>query len=136
MGGGQILLQEKIIFGELSMSRKPIEKELTNTRLLKEYASWIYCDKCNSTVAYLCYVTYDEFAFEYKCKCQNVGHVHIKFENDNNVKKSSEPLVEIKNRLCCRIDNSPLVTVVAKNLQEYKLSVACNKCDTQYQMNS
>ena len=118
------------------MSRKPIQKDLINTRLLKEYASWIYCDKCNNTVAYLCYVTYDKFNFEYKCKCQNIGRVHIEFENNNSVKKSSEPLVEMKNRLCCCNDSSPLVTVVAKNLDEYSLSVLCNKCNTQYQINS
>ena len=118
------------------MARKPIKKELTNTRLLKEYASWIYCDKCNNTVAYLCYVTYDLFDFEYKCNCQNVGCVHIEFENSGKVKKSNESLLEIKNRLCCRNDNAPLVTVVAKNLCEYKLSVLCNKCNTQYQMSN
>ena len=127
-------MQEKMIFGELSMSRKPIKKELTNTRLLKEYASWIYCDKCNSTVAYLCYVTYDMFDFDYKCKCENTGHVHIEFENDNNTTKSSESLIEIKNRLCCPSDSSPLVTLVTKNLLEYKLSVLCNKCNTQYHL--
>ena len=118
------------------MPRKPVKKELTNTRLLKEYASWIYCDKCNNTVAYLCYVTYDEFDFEYKCKCQNAGHVHIEFENDNNAKKSHDRLIEIKNRWCCSNDNAPLVTIVEKNLQEYKFTVVCNKCNTQYQMKS
>jgi len=84
----------------------------------------------------LCYVTYDLFDFEYKCNCQNVGCVHIEFENSGKVKKSNESLLEIKNRLCCRNDNAPLVTVVAKNLCEYKLSVLCNKCNTQYQMSN
>ena len=116
------------------MARKPVKKDLVNTRLLKEYASWIYCDKCDNTVAYLCYITYDKFDFEYQCACQNVGRVHIEFENGGNAKKSGEPLVEVKNRLCCRNDNSPLVTVVAKNLKGYKFSVLCNKCNTRYEM--
>ena len=118
------------------MSRKPIKKELTDTRLLKEYASWIYCGNCNNTVAYLCYVTYDFFDFEYTCSCQNRGHVCIEFENDNEPTISVEALIEIKNRLCCPNDSSPLVTVVAKNLREYKLSVVCNKCNTMYQAES
>ena len=118
------------------MPRKPIKKELVNTRLLKEYASWVYCDKCSKTVAYLCYVTYNSFDFTYKCNCRNTGCVHIEFENANSEKKSEEPLLEIKNRLCCRNDHSPLVTVVAKNLQSYKLSLVCRKCNTRYQANS
>ena len=118
------------------MQRKPLKKELINTRLLKEYASWIYCDKCNNTVAYLCYVTYDSFDFTYKCNCQNTGRVHIEFGNMKNAKKSVEPLLKIKNRLCCSNDHSPLVTVVAKNLQSYRLSVVCHACNTGYQATS
>ena len=117
------------------MSRKPIKKELINTRLLKDYASWVYCTECNNTIAYLCYVTYDEFDFEYTCKCKNVGYVHIEFEHSGDVKQSCAPLVEVKNRLCCPEDHSPLVTVVDKNLQKYRLSVLCNKCSIRYRMN-
>ena len=116
----------------LNMSRKPVKKEIVNSRLLKEYASWIYCDCCNKTVAYLCYVTYDFFDFEYMCSCQSSGHVYIEFENNTEPEKSGEALVEIKNRLCCCKDNSPLVSVVAKNLREYRLSVVCNKCNTRF----
>ena len=47
------------------MARSPKIKEIVNSRLLKDYASWIYCTSCNKTVAYLCYVTYDLFSFEY-----------------------------------------------------------------------
>ena len=118
------------------MARKPIKKELLNTRLLKEYASWVYCEKCNSTVAYLCYVTYNSFNFKYKCNCQNEGSVHIEFESNNaKIKKSDKPLIEIKNRLCCPADNSPLFSIVSKNLQGYTASVICNMCNTEYEMN-
>ena len=116
------------------MPRKPTAKILTNTRLLKDYASWIYCEGCGKTVAYLCYVAYDRFDFEYKCNCQNVGCVHIEFENEHPIAMSAEPFTAIKNRLCCPDDNSPLVTVIDKNLQEYKLSVVCNKCNTEYHL--
>ena len=116
------------------MPRKPIKKELQNTRLLKEYASWAYCGSCGSTVAYLCYVTYDRFEFEYKCKCQDTGHIYIEFENGGNVAESRESLLIVKNRLCCRKDQSPLLSLVTKNLLEYKLSVVCNQCNTQYRM--
>ena len=115
------------------MARTPIVKRLTNTRLLKEYASWMYCEGCNQTIGYLCYVTYDEFDFEYTCNCGNTGHVHIAFAHHGSPTASDEALAEIKNRLCCPHDNAPLVTVLGKNLQEYKLSVVCNQCNTLYQ---
>ena len=114
------------------MPRKPIKKELDNTKLLKDYASWIYCDRCNNTVAYLCYVTYDSFDFEYTCNCQNKGSIRIGFKTENDAKESAAPLKEIKNRLCCPKDNSPLITVVTKNLQKCRLSIVCNSCNTKY----
>ena len=118
------------------MARKPIKKELSNCRLLKDYASWIYCGNCGRTVAYLCYVTYDSFEFEYDCKCSRHGSVRIAFENEIDIKASDKPLLDIKNRLCCANDNSPLATVVDKNLDGYKLKVVCNKCNTEYNLKS
>jgi hypothetical protein len=114
------------------MARKPIIKELTNSRLLKDYASWIYCMSCDKTVAYLCYVTYDAFDFEYTCTCGSHGHVRIEFERGEGA-KSSLPLIQIKNRLCCPSDNSPLLTIVEKNVDKYCFRVVCNSCDTEYE---
>lgn len=113
------------------MARKPKVKTLDNSRLLKEYASWVYCTSCNKTVAYLCYVTYDLFDFAYTCSCGSHGRVHIEFEHDTS-KTSDQPLSVIKNRLCCPTDASLLVTIVDKNLAEYKLSIVCNKCNTTF----
>jgi hypothetical protein len=109
------------------MARKPIIKELENTRLLKEYASWIYCTGCNKTVAYLCYVTYDLFDFEFTCNCGSCGKVHIEFAHKE-PEKSAEKLKEIKNRLCCPNDASPLLTLVEKNLAAYQFEILCNSC--------
>ena len=109
------------------MARTPKVKELTNSRLLKEYASWIYCERCNKTVAYLCYVTYDLFDFEYTCKCGNHGKVYIEFEHDE-PKIGRGSLKQIKNRLCCPKDDSPLLTIVDKNLDNYKYKILCNSC--------
>ena len=113
------------------MARKPTVKELRNSRLLKEYASWIYCEGCGKTVAYLCYVTYDAFSFEYTCNCGSCGSVRIEFEHDKSA-SSHSALTEIKNRLCCPQDASPLVTVVEKNVAAYELRVVCNGCNTEY----
>lgn len=112
-----------------NMARTPKSKKLKNSRLLKEYASWAYCTSCNKTVAYLCYVTYDLFDFEYTCGCGNCGEVHIEFEHDT-PKTSSCALSLVKNRLCCPDDASPLVTVVDKNLAAYKFRILCNTCGT------
>ena len=116
------------------VARKPIAKELTNTRLLKEYASWVYCTECNSTVAYLCYVTCDRFSFDYTCKCGNVGHVFIEFENPDadDVETSNESLIVVKNRLCCPRDESPLFSVVEKNITHFGYNVVCNTCNSDY----
>ena len=113
------------------MARKPTRKELHCSRLLKDYASWIYCEGCGKTVAYLCYVTYDAFDFEYTCNCGSCGSVRIEFEHET-ATKSDMPLVALKNRLCCPQDASPLLTLVEKNLASARFSVVCNSCNTEY----
>ena len=102
---------------------------MINSRLLKEYASWIYCTNCNKTVAYLCYVTYDQFSFRYNCNC---GYVHIEFEHDDEIIISDNSLCLTKNRLCCPNDNSPLFTIVEKNLKNYKYDILCRECNTKF----
>ena len=113
------------------MARKPIHKETKNSRLLKEYASWIYCTTCNKTVAYLCYVTYNSFEFDYSCNCGSHGAVSIQFEHDPPV-KSSKALILVKNRLCCPKDNAPLFSVIEKNIKTYSIRVVCSACNTEY----
>jgi len=113
------------------LARKPKSKECQNTRLLKPYASWIYCEGCNKTIAYLCYVTYDAFAFTYTCACGNCGSVSIQFEHEV-PSVSDKPLAVIKNRLCCPVDSAPLLTVVEKNLVSYSYRIVCNTCHTAY----
>ena len=115
------------------MARKPIHKVLENSRLLKEYASWIYCTGCEKTVAYLCYVTYDAFSFSYVCGCGSKGSVNIQFK-DVTSKASEKSLILKKNRLCCPHDDSPLLTVLDKKLESYSFQITCNNCDTTYQM--
>ena len=114
------------------MARKTKRKELKNARLLKEYASWIYCTGCNKTVAYLCYVTYDLFDFEYTCNCGSHGNVFIEFEH-NAPMQSEQTLRSVKNRLCCPKDDSPLFTVVEKNIAKARFRIICNRCNTEYE---
>ena len=114
------------------MARTPKYKELKNSKLLKDYASWIYCTNCNKTIAYLCYVTYDLFNFEYTCNCGGTGHVCIEFEHGE-AGKSTEPLKTIKNRLCCPKDNAPLLTIVEKNIKSYKFKILCNACHQEFE---
>ena len=114
------------------MARKPIQKELQGTRLLKEYASWVYCLACGNTVAYLCYVTYDEVELNYTCNCGNCGRVFIRFAHDA-PEGSDQPLLAIKNRLCCPADHAPLLTIVEKNVQSAQVRVLCNGCHKEYE---
>ncbi|HEX3077590.1 MAG TPA: hypothetical protein VHQ24_12070 [Lachnospiraceae bacterium] len=114
------------------MSRVPSKKELVNTRLASGYGSWMYCNSCNSNIGYLCYVTYDDFQFEYTCKCGSHGSIHINFIERDDATESQEKLITIKNRLCCPNDNSPLFTVLAQKLDYYKYAVQCAECNMTY----
>ena len=115
------------------MARTLKYKELNNTRLANTYGGWIYCEGCNKTIGYLCYVTYDLFRFDYKCKCGSYGRAYLAFEDESLAKTSGKPLVTVKNRLCCPTDESPLVTVLAKSLEAYKYEVVCKACNTKFQ---
>ena len=114
------------------MARKPCRKELSGARLLKDYASWIYCTGCEKTVAYLCYVTYDSFDFRFECKCGNCGSVRIAFEELAVVNESNEALVQVKNRLCCPEDQAALLTLVEKNLEDCNYEIVCKACAKKY----
>jgi len=108
-------------------------KEIQNGRILKNNGSWLYCDKCNKTVAYLCYSTYQDFQFDFECKCGNRGSFNLKYQTENEWTKSKEELKRIKNRLCCPNDDSPLFTIVDKNIETIKYSVTCKNCQNRYE---
>lgn len=55
------------------MAKEKPAVEVKDAHFLKGHASWLYCDKCNKTVAYLCYVTYRYFHFSFVCLCGNHG---------------------------------------------------------------
>lgn len=115
------------------MGRKLLKKEVVNARLLKEYASWIYCGGCDKTVAYLCYTTYDSFDFHFDCHCGTSGSVHIEFGEVDDANGSGSPLVQVKNRLCCPADGSALLTVVDKNLKHHRYEMVCKACANKYE---
>ena len=114
------------------MARKLATKKVEGCYLLKEYASWIYCEKCKETIAYLCYITYDNFNFQFQCNCGNSGSIIMNFEETNDYKESKEQLQTTKNRLCCPQDNEPLITIQEKKLKHYDFDIACVKCKNSY----
>ena len=108
-------------------------KQVIHARLLKDYASWIYCDKCNNTIGYLCYVTYQQFQFHFNCQCGNNGSIVIeKGETNKQVKISDDELIMIKNRLCCAEDQTPLVTILEDKLKSYTCEITCKMCGKLY----
>jgi len=107
-------------------------KKIQNGRILKNNGSWMYCDKCNKTVGYLCYSTYQDFQFDFVCKCGNRGSFMLNYLTDYELTKSNVELKLIKNRLCCPNDDSPLFTIVDKNIENVKYSLTCKQCSTTY----
>ncbi len=112
-----------------------LKKEIKNGRLLKNPGSWMYCDKCNKTVGYICYTTFQNFKFDFECKCGNKGLFRLSYETDKAINKSDKELKLIKNRLCCPNDNSPLFTIVEKNIKHVKYSITCKEYLTEYTNN-
>jgi len=107
-------------------------KEIQIGRILKINGSWMYCDKCNKTVGYLCYSTYQDFRFDFACTCGNSGSFRLQYPSDIEVTKSYEGLKTIKNRLCCPKDDSPLCTIVEKNVERVSYVIVCKQCKTEY----
>ncbi len=80
----------------------------------------------------MCYSTYQDFQFDFVCKCGNEGSFRLRYETDERSNKSNESLKLVKNRLCCPNDNSPLFTIVDKNVDSAKYLVICKECQTEY----
>lgn len=114
------------------MSRVIKNKELVNTRLATNYGGWMYCEKCNKNIGYLCYVTYDSLRLSYECNCGSNGSVFIDFDDSKNGELCTDELVTIKNRLCCSFDDSPLITILDRSLKKYKLEITCKSCNKIY----
>src|SRR5690606_8253945 len=108
-------------------------KEIQNGRILKKNGSWMDCYKCGKTVGYLCYSTYQDFQFEFVCKCGNKGAFRLRYQTENELTKANDELKMIKNRLCCLKDDSPLCTIVDKNIEQVNYKVTCKKCSTTYE---
>lgn len=107
-------------------------KEIHKGRILKNNGSWMYCDKCNKTVGYLCYTTYQDFQFDFICKCGNSGSFKLHYQTEQGASKSKEDLVQLKNRHCCPNDESPLFTIIDKNIESVKYRITCKKCQVEY----
>ncbi|MHC5227930.1 hypothetical protein ACYSNW_06570 [Enterococcus sp. LJL99] len=105
----------------MAIARKYNNNVLKNTRMLKDYASSIYCEGCQETIGYLCYVSYYKINFTYLCHCGNEGELMIEFNELEEEKSSQKSLVLIKNRLSCPIDQTPLITLLDKKLQTYEV---------------
>lgn len=105
-----------------------------NAHFLKGHASWLYCDECNKTIAYLCYVTYRYFHFTFTCTCGCSGWVENKY---GEIDLSACPIGELarsstNKRYCCANDEAALFSPVPKNLKAYHAKIVCKECNTCY----
>ena len=115
------------------MKKKPTVKT-ENAHFLKGHASWLYCDKCNKTVAYLCYVTYSYFHFSFTCSCGCKGSVENKYGDIALQDLTTDtPIRNVANkRYCCVHDEAALFSPVPKNLKSYNAEIVCKQCNTRY----
>ena len=116
------------------MAARNIERKNTNSRLLKNYGSWLYCTNCNKTVAYICYTTYQWIKISFQCTCGSNGDLELKetgailAEQIDHYNK----LIIKNNRYCCAVDEEPLFSLVAKQTTMFEYAVSCLKCKTLY----
>ncbi len=114
------------------MARVLKTKKLENTRLATNYGGWMYCDKCNENIGYLCYSTYDKVELNYQCNCGSVGRALLDFEDSKDGKACKEELIIIKNRFCCPKDQEPLITILDKKVASYEMKITCKSCSQIY----
>lgn len=114
------------------MARILKNKELVRTRLATNYGGWIYCDKCNENIGYLCYSTYDRLELNYKCNCGSKGSATLDFLDSKKGQESNDELIIIKNRFCCSKDNEPLITILDKKVDSYEMKITCKACESIY----
>jgi hypothetical protein len=108
-------------------NKTELYKNLINTRLHKSNGGWIYCSSCSSTVGYLCYSTYSYFKFDYTCNCGENGSAEIG-DKECLGETTLKDLSLRKGRLCCPDDDSPLFTIVNKNIMKCSYAVVCKSC--------
>ena len=108
-------------------SKRKVPKKIINGRMLKNYGSWMYCDSCNKTVGYLCYTTYDYFQFKFVCNCGNRGSFELGVKPAK-LKLFDKALRLKKSRLVCPNDQSPLFSIVDKNVSKCSFQVVCKSC--------
>lgn len=114
------------------MARILKSKELNNAKLATNYGGWMYCDKCNENIGYLCYSTYDRLELKYKCCCGSTGNVLLDFEDSKIGKQCKNELIIIKNRYCCPKDKNPLITILDKKALNYEMKITCKNCENIY----
>ncbi len=114
------------------MARVLKTKELINTRLATNYGGWMYCDKCNENIGYLCYSTYDRLELKYKCNCGSEGSAVLDFEDSNVGGFSDQDLSIVKTRFCCPKDSEPLITILDKKVSSYEMKITCKACGSIY----
>lgn len=114
------------------MPRVLKNKELINTRLATNYGGWMYCDKCNENIGYLCYSTYDRLELKYQCNCGSHGSALLDFEDSKIGEECIDEMITVKNRLCCAKDNEPLITILDKKVTNYEMKITCRACGNIY----
>lgn len=115
------------------MARIVKNKELVNTKLATNYGGWMYCDGCGENIGYLCYSTYDKIELKYTCNCGNKGSLLIDFDDSKSGQSCNNELIIIKNRFCCPNDHEPLITILEKKVNFYKMKITCKACGKIYE---
>lgn len=60
------------------------------------------------------------------------GSALLDFEDSKEGSFCEEQLITLKNRLCCPEDESPLITMLSKNVKNYEFEITCKSCNKIY----
>ena len=117
-------------------TEKPVTKP-ENAHFLKGHASWLYCDSCHKTVAYVCYTTHSYFRFAFTCACGATGWAENQYPaadvpDFQNLPTGIPARNAANKRFCCAQDGSALFSPVPKNLKSYTADIVCRACHTWY----
>ena len=102
------------------------------TRIAHDNGSRIYCSQCGNAVAVLSDSHSDYFKYHYKCNCGNQGSIELGHKAKEDLFEMDSALEITRKRMRCPNDDSPLLSILDKNVERFEYEVICKTCGGAY----